>query len=308
MLYGYFAGLTLGARWRWNTETSIKMAAGGNIGWQLSSISQKMPWNGLKHPNYNYHRDFISEVEVQATIYKRGDGSNNCCPFLSGWLMRISSSTIRGLESDVEQEKPQYSVQKKDPESLSSNIHYLQVLRGLSRWPWKPELAIPGGLVIPWSSPLVPHFQTRIQRSQEWAAVDRKATSDVAVANILLPITYGVALYRSRFMAPLGVVKKLVVYNFEFWSFQFPGSFHGSFYHFSMKPVFFLQKTNDFSSFLAIMGHDHGIRGPWRLTPYCWCCRWGWPAPYPSCCSDLTCPPQVVIPVIPVKNPHDKPM
>ena len=189
-------------------------------------------------------------------IYKRGDGSNNCCPFLSGWLMRISSSTIRGLESDVEQEKPQYSVQKKDPESLSSNIHYLQVLPGLSRWPWKPELAIPGGLVIPWSSPLVPHFQTRIQRSQEWAAVDRKATSDVAVANILLPITYGVALYRSRFMAPLGVVKKLVVYNFEFWSFQFPGSFHGSFYHFSMKPVFFLQKKQWFFEF-------SGHHGPW---------------------------------------------
>lgn len=71
-------------------------------------------------------------------------------------------------------------------------------------------------------------------------------------------------------MTPLGVVKKLVVYNFEFWSFQFPGSFHGSFYHFSIfaQPFFFLQKTDDFSSFLAIM-MNHGIRGPWRLTPYC---------------------------------------
>lgn len=242
-------------------------------------------------------------------IYKRGDGSNNCCPFLSGWLMRISSSTIRGLESDVEQEKPQYSVQKKDPESLSSNIHYLQVLPGLSRWPWKPELAIPGGLVIPWSSPLVPHFQTRIQRSQEWAAVDRKATSDVAVANILLPITYGVALYRSRFMAPLGVVKKLVVYNFEFWSFQFLGSFHGSFYHFSMKPVFFSKKTMIFRvfwpSWAMIMGFEvHGGWPPtadvaggagllltlhaariWRVLPRWWYPLYPWKTPMISQCN-----------------------
>lgn len=63
--------------------------------------------------------------------------------------MRITSSTIRGLESDVEQEKPQYSVQKKDPESLSSNIHYLQVLRLGAESMTMKALAIPGGLVIP---------------------------------------------------------------------------------------------------------------------------------------------------------------
>ena len=101
-------------------------------------------------------------------LYKRGDGSNNCCPFLSGWLMRITSSTIRGLESDVEQEKPQYLVQIKDPESWSSNIHDLQVLALGAESMTMKALAIPGGLVIPWFSPLVHHFQTRGSTGNQW--------------------------------------------------------------------------------------------------------------------------------------------